>query len=906
MANEQKTLYLIDGMSLIYRGHFGMIRNPRLTSAGMNTSALLVFTRTLLSILEKGTHVAVALDTPEPTHRHEVFNAYKSHREEMPEDLKNTIPYVIRLCEALNVAILELPGWEADDIIGTFAKQAEQQGYITYMVTPDKDYAQLVSENIYMCKPSRNDSGMEVLGVSEILAQWQVERIDQVVDVLGLMGDTSDNVPGVPSIGEKTAKKLIAEYGTVENLLKSLSTVRGKRRKVLEENHEQALLSKDLVTIRLDVPLNIDVDELQCKEWERDSLKTLFQEVEFLTLGKRIFGDEFVESKPAHHLQTIETTNHQYKIVATTYDRKILINRLARRKSFCFDLETTHTDSKKGELVGLAFSYAPHSGSFVPCTDDTRQTRQILEEFRPILEDRSIEKIGYNLKFDLNVLRWKGIMVKGRLFDTMIAASLTNPNMRCTVQDLSMELLDYETIKITSLISENCGRKLTLRDVPLQQVADYASENADITFQLSEILRPKLHDMNQEKVFYEIECPLIPALVEMEYEGIRLDVGVLRKLANRLDFHITNAAERVYELADKRFSLSSARQLGEILFDKLELDSKAQRTAKTGQYKTDEKILRRLASKHEIVEQVLQYRSCTRLRSVYVSQFSDSVDERSERVHTRYEQTSTVNGRLESSMSNLQNILIRTDTDWRIREVFRSRNDGYLLLSANYLQIELRILAELCEDEKLLKTFLEGGDVHTDTATRIYGIDKSGVTDKIRRQAKAVNFGIICGVSASALSKRLDIPRALASDLIKQYLAQYPGVQSYIDRTLEFTRQHGYIETVTGRRCYIKDINSRNATIRCQAERSAMNAPIQGSAADLIKIAMGAIHAGLLEKEYRSRMLLQIHDELVFDLHRDELDEVPIQIETIMKKAIPMSVPIEVELGTGTNWSQAH
>ena len=918
-----KTLYLLDGMALVYRGHFAMIRNPRMTSKGLNTSTLFVFANTILDILgnTKPSHLAVVFDTPEPTFRDEIYKEYKAQREKMPEDISSALPYIDQMCEAFNVPVIRKPGYEADDVIGTLAKIAEKDGFTTYMVTPDKDYAQLVSNKTFISKPGRTGDGAEILGVPEILKQWEIERVDQVIDMLGLMGDSSDNVPGIPGIGPKTAQKLIAQYGSVEGLLDHVDELKGKQKENVETYREQALLSKELVTIHLNVPMDLGLDNLAVKKRDEQKLKTLFAELEFSTLGKRLFGNDFnvdqqqislfgdetVLADVSKH-KTIANVEHTYHLVDTPEKRAALIEKLAQQKTFCFDTETTGLNPRTCELLGLAFSFQPHTGYYVPIPEDPDENKAVLEEFRGILENPDTEKIGHNLKFDLAVLLWQGVWVQGPVFDTMLAAYVTAPEMRRGMDSLSLALLGYEPIKIESLIGkkEKGKEQKTLREVPLDKVAEYAAEDADITVQLSEALRPKIKEMGQTRVFEDIECPLVSVLAQMEYEGIRMEASVIEALSEDLKDELVAIRERIYDLADETFNLNSPKQLGEILFDKLKLDPNARRTARTKQYQTGESILQRLAHKHEIVEQILMYRTYSKLKSTYLDMLPGTVFKNTGRVHTHYEQAVTATGRLQSHGPNLQNIPIRTEKGREIRKAFVPRNENYTLLSADYSQIELRVAAELSRDEEMHRAFREGLDIHAATAMKIYGLDERNVTDDMRRQAKTVNFGIIYGISAFGLAQRLNIPRFEAGNLIEQYFEQFPGAKKYMDDTIDFAREHGYVETMTGRRRYLRDIHSRNATTRKSAERNAINSRIQGSAADMIKIAMRRVQDALFERDLKTRMLLQVHDELVFDMHKDEADIVMPLIEDAMKNALPMSVPIVVEMGMGNTWLEAH
>jgi DNA polymerase-1 len=928
MPDSEKTLFLLDGMALAYRSHFGMIRSPRMTSTGMNVSMVFVVANTLIGILNrtKPTHIAAVFDTPEPTHRHIAYEAYKAHRDEMPDDLSAQLPYLFRLLEGFSIPVLRMPGWEADDVIGTLAGRAEAAGFMTCMVTPDKDFGQLVSDRTVICRPGGLGDVLETMGVREVCEKWGIERVEQVVDMLGLMGDASDNVPGVPGIGEKTAQKLIAEFGTIENLLAHTDRLKGKQREIVEQHRAQALLSKKLVTIERQVPIDLTLDDLAWKPPDEAALKQLFTELEFNTLGKRVFGEAFsavpqrtVSAMPAAEaveqgdlfasvgeLKTVRTVPHDYRCVDTPEAQRAFVADLRRQPVFCFDLETTGLDARRCDILGLAFSWKTHTGYYLPLPEAREAVLAVLKDLEPVFQDPDKEMIGHNLKFDLSVLRWHGVTVRCRLFDTMLAAFLTVPDLKRTMDYLAQALLGYAPVSITSLIGEKGEHQGSMRDVPLDRLVEYAAEDADITLQLAEALRPKLKEINQERVFYDIECPLIPVLVDMEYQGIRMDVGQLYELSKQLQEEIRKAAERIRELAGEPVDLNSARQIGYILFDKLKLDPNARRTARTGQYQTTEEVLQRLAPRHEIVERILHYRMCAKLHSVYVSQLPGAVDRETGRVHTHYEQAVIATGRIQSYNPNLQTIPIRTELGQEIRKAFVPRNDGYLIMSADYSQIELRIAAELSRDEGMMETFRKGEDIHTATAMKIYEVDFGAVTADMRRQAKTVNFGIIYGISAFGLAERLNIPRTQAQELIDQYFAKYPGALRYMEETVAFARQHGYVETLTGRRRYLRDINSRNATQRRSEERNAINARIQGTAADLIKLAMNNIHRALIARNLGTRMLLQVHDELVFDLPRDEEETVPPMIAHLMRSALPMTVPIEVEIGVGLNWLEAH
>jgi DNA polymerase-1 len=948
-----KKLFLLDGMALVYRAHFAFINRPILTSKGVNTSALYGFTQTLLDILknQKPTHIAVAFDTAAPTQRHVEFADYKANRQEMPEDLSAALPHVRRMVEALNIPVLTCDGYEADDIIGTLVRRAGMEDFTSYMVTSDKDFGQLVTANTFIYKPSRSGEGVEIISLPEIQNRWGVKRPEQVVDVLALMGDASDNIPGVPGIGEKTAMKLVAQYDTVENLLAHAGELTGRVKQALETNREQALLSKRLATIICDVPCVVDLEGLKVQAPDEQKLKDLLVEFEFNSIGRRLFGEDFkagqgsgslksnvqslksapaapgekkaeqlvlvsetqggaVEAKTepaaaAVNLKTIADVPHEYHLVASAAERAKLIQNLQNLKCFCFDTETTSLDPKQARLVGLAFSFGPHTGYYVPVPQDAAEAKAILDEFRPVLESEGIEKVGHNLKFDLSVLKWEGISVGGKLFDTMVAHSLIEPEMRHGMDYLSEVYLGYTPVPITKLIGDAKSDQLNMADVPVAKVAEYSAEDADVTWQLRAALEPLLKEKGQERVFYEVESPLIPVLVDMEFEGIKVDAAALADFAAQLSKEMDESEKAVYRLAGTTFNLNSPRQLGQVLFDLLKIGDAPKKT-KTGQYSTDEQTLAALAVDHEIVQRLLEYRTASKLKSTYADALPQAIWPKTGRVHTTYNQVMTTTGRLNSQNPNLQNIPIRTERGQEIRKAFVPRSSEYRLLSADYSQIELRIIAALSREPALLEAFKTGVDVHTATAARVFGVFPELVTPEMRRKAKMVNFGIAYGISAFGLAQRLGIPRKEAGDIIAQYFAQFPGIRRYMDEILGFARQHGYVETVTGRRRYIRDIRSANNTVRGAAERNAINAPIQGTAADMIKLAMISIHRELARRKLKTRMLLQVHDELVFDLYPPEQPEVLPMVEEKMKTAIPLDVPLSVEMGFGENWLEAH
>jgi DNA polymerase-1 len=946
-----KRLFLLDGMALVYRAHFAFVARPILTSQGLNTSALYGFTQTLLEILskEQPTHIAVAFDTQAPTARHVAYPDYKATRQAMPEDLSAALPHVRRMIEAFNIPVLLADGFEADDIIGTLARRAEKAGFQTFMVTPDKDFGQLVDENTFIFKPGRSGDEVEILGAEQIKKRWGIQRTEQVVDVLALMGDSSDNIPGMPGIGEKTAMKLIGEFGTVENLLARTGELKGRVKESLETNRELALLSKKLVTILCDAPCPVDLESLKLRPPDEEKVKALLVEFEFNSIGRRLFGEDFKagrgfqqgradlpvgqdaqqrirteelerrspdrhEQEPAHqladqeigapkaNLKSLADVPHEYEVIVTEKARKKLIEKLLGMESFCFKVAASGDDPKDARLDGLAFSFKPHAGFFVPLPNDSEQVAKILGEFQPVFESERIEKVGHNLKFDLSVLRWRGISVRGKLFDTMIAHSLIEPEQRHGLDYLSEVYLGYSLSKSASDAKEE---QLSLGDVASEKIAERATESADVSRRLRTALEPLLKQKGQERVFYEIESPLVSVLVDMEHEGIRVDSAALAEFAAQLSKEMSEAEKSIHQLAGREFNVNSPRQLGEILFDVLKISGGAKKT-KTGQYATDEQTLITLAPDHEIVRRLLEHRGATKLKSTYADALPVTIWPKTGRIHTTYNQVATATGRLNSVNPNLQNIPIRTERGQEIRKAFVPRGDGFVLLSADYSQIELRIIAALSREAGMLEAFQSGVDIHAATAAKVYGVSHADVTPEMRRKAKMVNFGIAYGISAFGLSQRLSIPRKEGAEIIEQYFKQFPGIRKLMDDTIAFARSHGYVETVTGRRRYLRDINSSNGTVRAGAERNAINAPIQGTAADMIKLAMIAIHRELTQRKLRTRMLLQVHDELVFDLCITEEKEVLPLVEEKMKTAIALDVPIEVEMGTGETWLEAH
>lgn len=926
-----KKLFLLDGMALIYRAYFALSKVPRLTSYGLNTGAIMGFTNTLLELLknQNPTHIAVVFDTEAPTNRHIEFEAYKAHREAMPEDLAKSIPYIFRLIEGFNIPIITKDGYEADDIIGTLAKQAEQQGFTVYCMTPDKDFGQLVSENIFIYKPARMGNGAETLGVPEILEKWEITDVSQVIDILGLWGDAVDNIPGIPGIGEKTAKKLVQEFGSVEVIIANSDQLKGKLRENVENYATQGLISKKLATIQLDVPIALEEDTLTLDPPNKELLEPLFAELEFRTLGKRVFGDDFsiVDNQPKSGQMdlfapiveetvkplalptspgsNISNTPHKYILLDTIEAQQKLAEELATLKSFCFDTETTGLDALSADVVGMSFSFEKGKAYYIPTSAIYEEALQTVHLFKPVFENPNIEKVGQNIKYDILLLSKYDVQVQGPLFDTMVAHYLIDPDTRHNMDVLAENYLGYTPMAITELIGPKGKAQGNMRDVDLQLIKEYAAEDADITWQLHEIFRPLLTETKTLELAQEVEFPLIYVLAEMEKNGVKIDVNTLKSFSVALEEDIAHLEKTIYEKAGVKFNIASPKQLGEVLFEKLELDPKAKKT-KTGQYKTGEDVLLALAHKSDIVQDILNFRQLQKLKSTYVDALPTLIHVNTGLIHTSYNQAVAATGRLSSTNPNLQNIPIRTERGREVRKAFIPRQEGYVLLSADYSQIELRIIAELSQDENMLEAFNAGHDIHRATAARVYGIPLNEVTSDQRRNAKAVNFGIIYGQSAFGLSQNLGISRKEATEIIEQYFAQYGGIRQYMTRAVEFAKEHGYVETILKRRRYLRDINSANMTVRGFAERNAINAPIQGSAADLIKIAMINIQQDITEKGLQGKMIMQVHDELVFDVPLAEVDTFSEIIIERMKNAIKLKVPIIVEVGKGSNWLEAH
>jgi DNA polymerase I len=935
-----KKLFLLDGMALIYRAHFALSKTPRFTSGGLNTSAMLGFTNTLLDVLkkERPTHMAVVFDTEAPTERHTDFAAYKAQRQAMPEDLSAALPYIFKIVLGFNIPLITSDGYEADDIIGTLAKKAEAKGYQVYCMTPDKDFAQLVSDNIRLYKPGRQGNDVEIMGVKEVLEKWEIDNPLQVIDILGLWGDAVDNIPGIPGIGEKTAKQLIKQYGSMENIIAHSHELKGKQRENVEQFAEQGLMSKKLATIILDAPVELDEAGLEMCAPSKDLLEPLFAELEFRTLGRRVFGDDFsITETRAVSIQTdlfgepvsagrttmtldiqdiaepenvappknINSVPHEYHLAETPEKRAALIATLKRQKSICFDTETTGTDANNCELVGLSFAIKHGEAWYVPVPVDQKETQAIVDEFKPVLEDSAIGKTGQNIKYDILVLKWYGVDLKGDLFDTMLAHYIIDPDTRHNMDILSENYLGYKPVSITELIGAKGKNQGSMRDVEFEKIKEYAAEDADITLQLRSVFEPKLKEVEGEKLVNEIEYPLIYVLADMEYEGVRIDHNILAVISKELETDVIKLEKMVYEKAGVRFNIASPKQLGEVLFEKLMLDPKAKKT-KTGQYQTGEDVLLSLAAKSDIVRDILDYRQLQKLKSTYVDALPQMVNAKTGRVHTSYNQAIAATGRLSSINPNLQNIPIRTERGREVRKAFIPRDENHSIVSADYSQIELRIIAEISKDPNMMDAFAQKLDIHTATAAKVYGKALSEVTSDERRNAKAVNFGIIYGQSAFGLSQSLGIPRKEAAEIIENYFAQYAGIKQYMSDTMNFARENGYVCTLMGRRRYLRDINSANQTVRGFAERNAINAPIQGSAADMIKIAMINIHREMKALKLDARMTMQVHDELVFDVPNHEIEKLKPIIMENMRNAIKTSVPIEVEIGTGLNWLEAH
>ncbi|WP_142784917.1 DNA polymerase I [Changchengzhania lutea] len=953
--SDQKRLFLVDAYALIFRGYYAFIKNPRINSKGEDTSAIMGFMNSLLDVIkrERPDHLAVCFDKGGSVDRVEMYSEYKANRDETPEGIRTAIPHIYNILEAMHIPIMVEEGYEADDVIGTLSRQAEKEGYRTFMVTPDKDFAQLVTDNIFMYRPVFG-GGYETWGIPEVKKKFEVETPMQVIDFLGMMGDSSDNIPGLPGVGEKTAKKFIKEFGSMENLLANTDQLKGKMREKVEASKELGMLSKELATIMLDVPVTFNAKDFELDHPDIEAVKNIFQELEFRRLTDNFLktfatenqvatGQSNGTSKPSENTgtkatpkevqsagagqfslfgadpssatqtetvseftrKTAETTSHFYQSVAPGMATKLFIKNLMNQTSVCFDTETTGLNPLTAELVGIAFSWEVGKGFYLPFPEDKNEAQALIEQLRPFFESETIEKIGQNLKYDIKVLAKYHVDVKGKLFDTMLAHYLINPDMRHNMDVLAETYLNYTPISITELIGKKGKNQLSMRDVPLEKQTEYAVEDADITLQLKEHFEKELGEANTQKLFDDIEIPLLRVLAAMEIEGINLDKKFLNSLSEDLNKDIVSLETKIYEAAGEEFNIASPKQLGIILFEKLKLVDKPKKT-KTGQYATGEDILSYLAKDHEIIQNILDYRGLAKLKSTYVDALPTQVEPSTGRVHTDYMQTVAATGRLSSNNPNLQNIPIRTERGRQVRKAFVPRNGNYILLAADYSQIELRIIAALSKEETMIEAFKNGEDIHASTASKVFNVPLDEVTREQRSNAKTVNFGIIYGVSAFGLSNQTDLSRSESKELIETYYATYPKLRAYMSEQVDFARDNGYVQTVLGRRRYLKDINSRNAVVRGAAERNAVNAPIQGSAADIIKIAMINIYNKLQEGNYKTKMLLQVHDELVFDVYKPELGDMQTLIKTEMESAFKMDVPLDVEVDTGLNWLEAH
>ena len=934
MSQKAKKLFLLDAMALIYRAHFAFSKNPRINSKGLNTGAVLGFTNTLLEILqkEKPTHLGVAFDTHAPTFRHIEYPAYKATRQSQPEEIRDAIPYCKKIIEGFNIPLLELDGYEADDIIGTLAKAAARNEFEVYMMTPDKDYAQLVEEHIFLYKPAYMGNGVEVLGIPEVLAKFDIDQVDQVRDILGLKGDSVDNIPGVPGVGDKTASKLLKEYGTVENIVANSANLKGSLKTKIEEFGEQGIFSKKLATIHLEVPIDFDEDRLLVNEPDENKLVPLFDELEFRTISKRVFGqtagekatqvakespqmglfdvvnveeEKSEESVLASARLTIDQVPHDYQLIDTASKRKELISILQKSDAFCFDTETTSLETVEAELVGLAVSVKAGTAYYVPFPENQKEAKKLIWEFKSLLEDPNKQKIGQNLKYDIQVLRNYDIHVSGPIFDTMLAHYLIDPETAHNMDRIAETYLNYLPVSIETLIGPKGKNQKSIRDADIQSVCDYACEDADITLQLKEKLEPEIKKLNLEKLLHEVEEPLSFVLSDMEYFGVSIDKETLGSMSGELEEASAIVEKEIYEIAGEKFNIGSPKQLGDILFEKLKLIDKPKKT-KTGQYATGEDVLSKLANEHPIADKILEYREYNKLKSTYVDALPKLISPKDDRVHTDYRQAVAATGRLSSNNPNLQNIPIRTEKGRAIRKAFVPANEDFIMMAADYSQVELRIMAAFSGDESMQQAFKEGRDIHANTASKVFKVPLEEVDSSMRRKAKEVNFGIIYGISAFGLSQNLNIPRGEASDIIKAYFEEFPSVKAYMDNTIEQARKDEDVETIRGRRRYLRNINSKNFTMRGFDERNAINAPIQGSAADIIKVAMINIHQWMKKEKLKSKMIMQVHDELVFETHKSELELMQKEIASLMQNAIKLAVPLEVEVGTGKNWLEAH
>lgn len=923
---NNNTLFLLDAMALIYRAHFALSRNPNpiMNSKGINTGAIMGFTNSLLEIItkEQPSHIGVAFDTDAPTFRHEEFTEYKANRQKQPEEIQVAIPYCKKVVEAFGIPVLEVDGYEADDLIGTLAKKGEKQGFTVYMMTPDKDFAQLVSENIFLYKPAYMGNAHDVLGIPEVLKKFDLERVEQVIDFLGLKGDAVDNIPGVPGVGDKTASKLLKEFGDVETIVASTDQLKGSLQKKIIEFGEQGIFSKKLATINIEAPINFDSEAFKFNDPDEKVLVPLLDELEFRTISKRLFGesaaqksagqmglfgDEELEksevAQPAR--KSMETERANYVLMDTPEQWEDLASKLRNVDEFCFDTETTSLETVEAELVGIAFSLKHGEAFYAAFPEESKDQEVFITTFKSLLEDPDSRKVGQNLKYDIQILRNYGISVRGQIFDTMLAHYLIEPELAHGMDVLAENYLNYVPVSIESLIGPKGKKQKSMADVPQEQISKYAGEDADITLQLKSVLEKEIEDRQLSKLLHEVEEPLSFVLADMEYEGVSIDTGALEAMSKELEGESLQVRDEIYNLAGEEFNIGSPKQLGDILFDKLKLLEKPKKT-KSGQYATGEDVLSKLAHEHEIAGKILLFRELQKLKSTYVDALPKMVSPKDGRVHTDYRQTVAATGRLSSNNPNLQNIPIRTPRGREIRKAFIPRNDDYVILSADYSQVELRIMASFSEDQSMMQAFTDGKDIHSNTASKVFKVALDQVDPDMRRKAKEVNFGIIYGMSAYGLSQNLNISRSEANEIIESYFKEFPAIKEYMDKTIAKAKETEYVESILGRRRYLRNINSRNYTMRGFDERNAINAPIQGSAADIIKVAMINIHDWMKKESLKSKMIMQVHDELVFEAHRKEINLLSSKTEEMMKYAIELKVPLEIGIGHGQNWLEAH
>ena len=924
---NSKNLFLLDAYALIYRGYYAFIKNPRINSKGTDTSAILGFMNSLFEIIrtQNPDYLAVAFDKGGSVTRSEMFEEYKSNRDKTPEPILVAIPYIKEILEGMKIPILEKEGFEADDIIGTVAKDAEENNFKVYMVTPDKDFAQLVSDNIFLCKPARMGNSMEIWGVDEVKDKFEVESPDQVIDYLGMMGDSVDNIPGLPGVGDKTAKKFIKQYGSLENLLQNAHEVTGKLGEKIIENKELGVLSKKLAKIILDVPIDYNLDEFKLSDPDKEIVLKVFDELEFRRIKEtffKIFGtiSSPIEEKGAEVVQgdlfsetynlesnkdSLNDSKSIYQRIESFEELKLLVEKMMKQEIVAFDTETEGLNALETDIVGISFSWQKGIGYYLPIKNNKSAHEKSFEILRPFFESTEIIKVGHNIKFDIQVLHKYNVKVSSPIYDTMVAHYLINPDMRHNLDTLSESYLNYSPISIESLIGKKGKNQISMRDVSIDKITDYASEDADITLQLKSIFDKEIEVNNLSKIFYDIEIPMINVLSEMETEGIKIDTSYLEKLDKEFEEDLEKLKKEIFKKSGEEFNLNSPKQLGEILFDKLKLVSKPKKT-KTGQYSTSEEVLSSLANDHKIIEDILEWRSLDKLQNTYVKSLPNEVSSLTNRVHSSFNQTVTTTGRLSSNNPNLQNIPIRTANGQKIRRAFIPRGSDYILMAADYSQIELRVIASMSNEENMIDAFVNNQDIHTMTASKIYNVDPENVTREQRGNAKTVNFGIIYGVSAFGLSQQTDLNRSESKVMIDNYFLNYPGLKKYMSDQIDFARNNGYVETIMGRRRYLQNINSQNNMLRSGAERNAINAPIQGSAADIIKIAMININSELKKQSLKSKMLLQVHDELVFDVHKSEKDQIKDIVKTTMESAVKLKVPLKIDLEFGKNWLEAH